>query len=365
MASTRITAADLASHLAERTLELVDIASESGAERDIAEHVLGVLRAGGVPVRDAGDTCVIAGATARRERPLVLLAGHLDTVPAQGNRPGRRLEDRVEGLGASDMKGGVAVMLALALAGAANELGETRADIGYLLFGREELPSAQSALAPLLAREAGLRSADLAVVLEPTANVVQAGCLGNLDATWTFHGRAGHSARPWLADNAIDRAIAAIAELHAVEPDRRAVDGLDFTQVATTTTLHAGVARNVIPGTATASVNFRYSPELGAVEAEQKLRAWCEPHGDVEVLSNSPGALPPHANALSSRLIAASRAPAQPKQAWTPVAEFAAAGIEAVNLGPGDPAFAHRADERVPIAALARAYEIFETFLCA
>jgi succinyl-diaminopimelate desuccinylase len=365
MASTRIPSADLASRLAERTLELVDIASQSGAERDIVEHVLGVLRAGEVPVRDAGDTCVIAGATTRGERPFVLLAGHLDTVPAQGNWPGRRVEDRVEGLGASDMKSGVAVMLALALAGAANELRELRADVGYLLFGREELPSAQSALAPLLAREPGLRGADLAIMLEPTANVVQAGCLGNLDATWTFTGRAGHSARPWLADNAIDRALAGVAELHDVAPEHRTIDGLDFTQVVTATTLHAGVARNVIPGTAEANVNFRYSPELGAADAEQTLREWCQPHGELDVLSNSPGARPPHANALSSRLIAATGVPAQPKQAWTPVAEFAAGGIEAVNFGPGDPAFAHRADEQVSIAALARAHEIFEAFLCA
>lgn len=364
MASTRIPSADLAASLAERTLELIDIASESGAERDIAEHVLGVLRAGDVPVCDAGDTCIVAGATARHERPFVLLAGHLDTVPAQANRPGRSVADQVEGLGASDMKGGVAVMLELALAGAAGELGETHADVGYLLFGREELPSAQSALAPLLTREAGLRSADLAIVLEPTANVVQAGCLGNLDATWTFNGRAGHSARPWLADNAIDRAIAGVRELHALEPERRTIGGLDFKQVVTATTLHAGIARNVIPGTATANVNFRYSPELSAAEAERTLRDWCEPHGEIDVLSNSGGALPPHENVLSSRLIAATGAAAQPKQAWTPVAEFAAAGIEAVNLGPGDPAFAHRADERISIAALSRAHAIFEAFLC-
>ncbi len=364
MASTRITSADLAARLAERTLELVDIASESGAERDIAEHVLGVLRTGDVPVNDAGDTCIVAGASARCERPFVLLAGHLDTVPAQGNRPGRHTDDHVEGLGASDMKGGVAVMLELALAGAAGKLDRAGVDIGYLLFGREELASTHSALAPLLAREAGLRSADLAIVLEPTANVVQAGCLGNLDATWTFNGRAGHSARPWLADNAIDHALAGIVELHEVEPERRTIEGLDFTQVVTTTTLHAGIARNVIPATATANVNFRYSPELSAGEAEQTLRRWCEPHGEVEVLSNSPGALPPRANALSGRLIAVTGAPAQPKQAWTPVAEFAAAGIEAVNLGPGDPAFAHRTDERISDAALARAHAIFEAFLC-
>jgi succinyl-diaminopimelate desuccinylase len=378
MAATDIPTTKPAKRLASRTLELVDIASESGAERDIAAHVLGVLRAAGVLVRDAGDTCILAGATARsgdRGRPFVLLAGHLDTVPAQDNWPGCRGDDRGEvvGLGASDMKGGVAVMLELALAAAAGDAPphdggaqrERTVDVGYVLFGREELPSAQSALAPLLARESGLHEADLAIIFEPTANVVQAGCLGNLDATWTFNGRAGHSARPWLADNAIDRAVAGIGALHAIEPQRSTIGGLDFTQVVTATTLHAGLARNVIPGTGTANVNFRYSPETSATQAEQQLREWCEPHGELEVLSNSPGALPPHENPLLDRLLAQTGAAAQPKQAWTPVAEFAAAGIEAVNLGPGDPAFAHRADERIAIAALARCHEIVEAFLCA
>jgi succinyl-diaminopimelate desuccinylase len=359
MASTGIPSTDLASRLADRTLELVEIASESGAERDIVAHLLGVLRERDVPVRDAGDTCVIAGASSRADRPFVLLAGHLDTVPAQGNRPGRRSGEHVEGLGASDMKGGVAVMLELALAAAGSAI-----DVGYVLFGREELPAAQSALTPLLAREPGLRSADLAIMLEPTGNVVQAGCLGNIDAAWTFRGRAGHSARPWLADNAIDRALAGIRELHAIGPSRHAIDGLDFTEVSSVTTLHAGIARNVIPGTASANVNFRYSPALSAEQAERTLRERCEAHGEIEVLSNSRGALPPHDNPLLRRLLTASGAPAEAKQAWTPVAEFAAAGIEAVNLGPGDPAFAHRSDERVRTTALVRAHDILEGFLC-
>jgi succinyl-diaminopimelate desuccinylase len=369
MATTGITSTNLASKLSERTLELIDVASESGAERDIAAHVFGVLEEGGVPgLRDAGDTCVLAGATSRGERPLVLLAGHLDTVPAQGNWPGRLDEGHVEGLGASDMKGGVAVMLELALGciAPAGEVGpDTRTvDLGLVLFGREELPSAEAALTPLLEREPGLREADLAIVLEPTANVVQAGCLGNIDATWTFRGRAGHSARPWLADSAIDRAANGVRELHAIGPERRIVDGLQYAQVASVTTLHAGVARNVIPGTSTANVNFRYSPDLSPEQAERALRERCEPHGEVELLSNTRGALPPHANPLMARLVAASGVAAEAKQAWTPVAEFAAAGIEAVNLGPGDPAFAHRTDERIATDALVRGYEILESFLC-
>jgi len=362
MASTGILTTDLESRLAARTLELVDIASESGAERDIAEHVLGILRAGGVCARDAGDTCVLGGITSRRERPLVLLAGHLDTVPAQDNRPGRRTSENVEGLGASDMKGGVAVMLelALALAGRPGAI-----DVGYVFFGREELASADGALGPLLAREQGLRGADLAIVLEPTAGAVQAGCLGNIDAVWTFHGRAGHSARPWLADNALERAAAGILALRAIGPVQFTIEGLDFTQVVSVTTLSAGVARNVIPGAATANVNFRYPPDLSAEQAELTLRDWCEPYGKIDVISSSPGARPPHENRLMVMLVAASGRPVQAKQAWTPVAEFAAAGVEAVNLGPGDPAFAHRDDERVAVDALAHTHRVLESFLCA
>jgi succinyl-diaminopimelate desuccinylase len=128
--------------------------------------------------------------------------------------------------------------------------------------------------------------------------------------------------------------------------------------------LHAGVARNVIPGTATANVNFRYSPRLVAEQAELELRRRCEAHGELELLSNSEGALPPRANPLFARLQAASGVAPQAKQAWTPVAELAAAGVEAVNLGPGDPALAHRRDERVSAEALTHGYEILEAFLC-
>src|SRR2546427_312629 len=70
-----------------------------------------------------------------------------------------------------------------------------------LFFPREELPSTESALVPLLERAPV--EAELVVVMEPTDGELHAGCLGNINARWTFRGRSGHSARPWQADNAI------------------------------------------------------------------------------------------------------------------------------------------------------------------
>jgi succinyl-diaminopimelate desuccinylase len=348
----------LADRLADRVLEIVDVPSESRSEGALTARVLDVLGDRG---RDAGDTCVLAGVTERRDRPLVLLAGHLDTVPAQGNLPGARQDGWVTGLGAADMKAAIGVMVELALAPPP----EATVDVGFVFFGREELQFTEGALTPLLEREPGLRTADLAVVMEPTGNELHAGCLGNLNATWTFRGTAGHSARPWLADNAIHRAATGIAALAAVEPVQREFAGLTFAEVVSAVTVQGGVARNVIPDMCVAEVNLRYAPGTSAADAEARLRALCEPHGELRIDANAPSGAVPEGNPLVDRLVAAGDLAVAPKQAWTPVAEFAAAGVDAVNFGPGDPRYAHRRDERVAVDALVRSYETLVRFLCA
>ena len=334
----------LGERLAARTLELVEIPSESREEARLAEHVTAVLREGGVEVRDLGDTCLLAG-----DGP-VLLAGHLDTVPAQDDRPPAIEDGRVRGLGASDMKGALAVMIELALAGAPYRC---------LFFGREELPAAESALAPLLEREP--LAAELVVMMEPTACELHAGCLGNINATWTFRGRSGHSARPWTADNAIERAAAGVCALAAQTPVPHAFDGLEFVEVASVTRIAGGIAGNVIPDRAECQVNFRYAPGRTPDGAEARLAELCAGHGELRVDSNAPSG-PVATGPRVDALVAAGDLTRAPKQAWTPVAEFGAAGLDAVNFGPGDPAQAHRRDESVAIAALQRAFEVLEAY---
>jgi succinyl-diaminopimelate desuccinylase len=337
---------DLAERLAARTLELVDIPSESRDEQRIAGHVAAVLGAAGVPVRELGDSCVLAGPDAAP----VLLAGHLDTVPAQDNRPGRIAGDRVHGLGASDMKGALAVMIELALAGAPARC---------LFFGREELPAAESALTPLLEREP--LAAELVVMMEPTGCELHAGCLGNIGATWTFHGRSGHSARPWTADNAIEHAAAGVLALAAQPPAPHSFDGLEFVEVASVTRIAGGIAGNVIPDRVECHVNFRYAPGRSPDAAEARLAELCRDHGELRVDSNAPSG-PVATGPRVDALVAAGDLARAPKQAWTPVAEFGLAGLAAVNFGPGEPEQAHRRDESVLIAGLVRAYEVLERF---
>jgi succinyl-diaminopimelate desuccinylase len=326
--------------LAARTLELVNIASPSREEGVIVDHVRRLMPS--APAYDHDTVLYYPGR--------VVLGGHYDTVPAQDNFPGRLEDGWVAGLGATDMKGGLAVMIELARAGA---------PFGYLFFGREELPAGESALPGFFERH-GLKS-DLVVMLEPSDNTIQAGCLGNLNARLIFHGKSAHSARPWLGDNAIMRAVEALAPLARLEPHDVEIEGLVFREVLSVTQIEGGIATNVIPALATATLNFRYAPNRSDQEAEARLRELVGA-GALELLGNSPPARVAAGSPLVQALREAGDFALEPKQAWTPVAEFSAQGLDAVNLGPGATRYAHAQDERVEIEALERTYKALLRF---
>ena len=324
--------------LAARTLELVNVRSESRAEAAAVDLVRTLMP--GAPVYDDGEVLLYG------EGPVVL-AGHLDTVPAQGNVPGRIADDAVHGLGASDMKSGIAVMIELARSGAPGR---------YLFFTREEVPVSESPL-PALFETGLLADAELAVVLEPTDCELHAGCLGNLQARVTFHGESAHSARPWTGVNAIHELVAGLRPLVELEPHDVELDGLVYREVVSAVRVDGGIAANVVPASASVELNMRFMRD----GAEQRLRELV-PSGELEVLSLASSAPPSLDNPSAARL--RELVPVvKPKQAWTPVAQFAEQGIDAINFGPGATAYAHRADEQVPVANLERAYATLREFL--
>ena len=349
----------LADRLAARTLELVDIPSESGHEAAVREHVLALVPPSWI-AEYAGDEAYLFTAPRSPGRPLIVLTAHYDTIPAQRNLPGHVADGYVHGLGASDMKGGLAVALEVA-----RDLDPRQAtcDLALLVFGREELPADHNPLPALFAGSAAIHETTLAVVLEPTDLELQAGCLGNVVARVTFRGTSGHSARPWLADNAIERAVRGLAPLLELEPRTAVVGGLEFREVVSVTRLEAGIADNVIPGEATATLNLRYPPDREPDEAEAYLAELTPDGADLDVVSNAAPARVVVDRPAVRALRDAGDLAVTPKQAWTNVADFTTRGLDAVNFGPGHTALAHHADERVAIDNLVSAYEVLGRFL--
>jgi len=348
----------LADRLAARTLELVDIPSQSGSEDAIRERLLELVPSG-FRTEFAGDEAFLFASERRLGLPLVVLAAHYDTVPAQDNLPGRIDHGFVHGLGASDMKGGLAVALELArdfdpAAGSC--------DVALVLFGREELPAEHNPLPALFDGSTLVREATLAVLLEPTDLAIHVGCLGNVVAELTFHGTSGHAARPWLADSALERAVRGLGPLFELEPRTAIVNGLEFREVLSATRLHAGIADNVIPGVATVTLNLRYPPDREPAAAEAFLADLVPPEATLEIVSNAPPARVVDTPAVRA-LRRAGDLDLGPKQAWTNVADFTTRGLDAVNFGPGHTALAHHPLERVEISALVTAYEVLQRFL--
>jgi succinyl-diaminopimelate desuccinylase len=341
--------------LARRTLELVNIPSPSRSEQELLRHVADAVS---LPVTYATDEALLF-ATRRSERPLVLLAGHLDTVPEQENVPGRFEDGWVVGLGASDMKGGLAVMVELANWAAAGP--KLDCDLAFLFFVREELQAEESALPRVFAEAPLVLDSDLVVVLEPTDTEIHAGCLGNLNATVVFRGESAHSARPWQGVNAIALAVEGLAPIVSCPPLEVEVGGLTFVEVLTATGIEGGVADNVVPDTVEVRLNYRYAPNRTPEQAEERLRELVG--SELEITSNAPPAHVAAESPLVRRLRDLGGLSVEPKQAWTPVAEFAAQGLDAVNFGPGATRYAHRRDERVEIASLQRCYEALQRFV--
>jgi succinyl-diaminopimelate desuccinylase len=338
--------------LAERALDLVNIPSESGSEAEVAEYI-GTW----VPMPTAfsdSDSVIYAK---REGKPLVLLAGHTDTVPAQGNLPGRIEDGWVVGLGASDMKGGLAVMIELGRWAAETELAY---DLALLFFPREELGTEANPLPAVFEHTGLVDEAELVICLEPTDNTLQLGCLGNLNARVVFEGKSAHSARPWLGVNAIKVALDGLRPVLQAEPRDVDIDGLVFREVMSVTQLHAGIASNVIPARAEANINYRYAPDRTPESAVERMR---ELFPEVEITSHSGPAHVALHSPLVDRLRAVGDFEVQPKQAWTNVADFAARGLDAINLGPGATRYAHAVDERVEIRELERTFEALQRFL--
>lgn len=334
---------------------LIDIPSVSHYEQVIATHLEARLHA--VPwleVHRVGDNLVARTNAGHSSR--LLIGGHSDTVPVNGNDQAFFEGDRVYGLGAADMKGGLAVLMALA-----EHVEHTAVDVTYLIYAREEVAIAHNGLREVLAERPDLLAdIDVAILGEPTSALLEAGCQGTMRHKLTLRGQRAHTARAWMGTNAIHRLAAVLTTIAAYEPRRPLIDGCEYHEALQAVFVDGGVAGNVVPDEVTLTIGHRFAPDRSADAAEAHVWETIAPHmtdGDtLERTDLSVGAMPGLNHPLLQSLIARNRLDVKAKLGWTDVAFFAERGIPAANFGPGDAPLAHTQGEWVSRASLDQAY---------
>jgi succinyl-diaminopimelate desuccinylase len=338
------------------TADLVAIPSESHAEEALADLIEARLREiPGLAIQRIASNVVARTETGKDTR--VVLAGHLDTVPANGNGSPKIDGDTLWGLGSADMKGGLAVMTAVAAA-----ITDPVVDVTYVFYSGEEVSREYSGLLQIEAVAPELLHADAAVLGEPTGARIEAGCQGVLKLEVDMGGVRAHTARPWMGVNAVHRLAPLLDRVAGYDARQPVIDGCRYREALQAVKVTGGVAGNVVPDRASVVLNHRFAPDRDATAAEASVRALVEPlldptRGDrMTLVESQPGAPPSLAHPLLSRLLRATEMPPRAKLGWTDVAFFSERGVPAVNFGPGDPELAHTAGERVTRDELNRAY---------
>ncbi len=348
----------------ELTRRLCDIPSVSGDERAIADAVAGALAEHAPHLAVVRDRDALIARTELGRAQRVVIAGHLDTVPINGNLPVRERVDpetgglMLEGRGTVDMKAGVAVQLVLAA-----ELVAPAVDITWVWYDHEEVDSGLNGLGRAMRNRPDLFAADLAILGEPSNGTIEGGCNGTLRVRVTVHGRRAHSARSWMGTNAIHRVGALLSRLDRFEAERVVVDGLEYREGLNAVRVEGGIAGNVIPDRCTVEVNYRFAPSRSVEEAVEKVETYFSDADEIEVVDAAPGARPGLDAPLARAFVEAVGLAPAPKLGWTDVSRFAALGIPALNFGPGDPLLAHADDERVAVEQITASEEALRSWL--
>jgi acetylornithine deacetylase len=308
------------------------------------------------------------------ERPGLLLSGHTDTVPVDGQVWAgdpftlRRAGDRIVGRGVVDMKGFLAIVLAKLPDMMARAPGETF----HLAMSYDEEVGCLGV--PLLIEDmlaAGIRP-EACVVGEPTGMTVVVGQKGKIGCHVTVRGRAAHTGVPHLGVNAIEAAGRAIAHMADVAARHREHGPRDllFEDPPYTTIQHGlvsgGIAVNTVPDLCAYDFDIRHLPGIDPRAIVDELRSYAAREIEPGMKRVDPDAgfafeLVPGClafetapdRAIVRRVVAITGDHTLRKVGFgTEAGHFAEAGIPTVVCGPGEISEAHRANESLSIAGV-------------
>lgn len=324
------------------TLDLVNIASISQDEQAIADLIQAALvEVKHLKVSRISNSIIAQTNFGANQR--VVIAGHLDTVPANNNFPGKKTSTEVIGLGSVDMKSGIAAALKLAAA-----VTNSKYDVTYLFYESEEIETKYNGLELITKQAKDLLNCDFAILMEPTNGIIEVGCQGTLRFQVSARGTRSHSARWWNGENAIHALTPVLEILNSFKSREPIIDGHKFREGLQAVKILGGVAGNVVPDEVAMTINHRFAPDTTPAEAEENMKKLFKDF-NFQLLDVASGAPTGLNSELIKDFVSKIGTAIAPKFGWTDVARFAAAGIPAINFGPGDPNLAHHPDEAVKI----------------
>jgi len=345
----------------ELTSTLVGIPSTSFEEEEIVDFIEARLETiSWLETFRFGNNLIARTKMGKSHR--LLLGGHTDTVPPNGNSEPRIEGETLWGLGSADMKGGLAVMLSLA-----ESISKPAFDMTYVFYAREEVAAEHSGLKEIEKSNPKLLSADLALLGEPTSGRVEAGCQGTMRFVLQLTGKRAHTARPWMGMNAIHRLEEVLEILNTYEERKPVIEGCEYREALQAVHIEGGVAGNVVPDTVSLTINHRVAPDRTLDDAEGFIRQLFSPvltqEDDLTLVDSAPPAKPGLSNPMLASMIGKHDLQVQAKLGWTDVAFFDRRGVPAANFGPGDATLAHTPEERVTKPAVESCYLVLKNLI--
>lgn len=347
--------------------KMLEIYSPSGQEDELSSFLLAETKKLGFDSRrdDAGNVIMEFG----QGSPRILMCGHMDTVP--GNLETRREDTKIFGRGAVDAKSSLAAMIV-----AASKLRD-RFPGQLLLLGVVDEEGRGTGMKNFIQSDS--LDLDYAVFGEPTnTENIAIGYKGLLHLTLKCATKAGHSAAPWVSDNAIEKGMELWNLLKRRFMDSREDKSHFHSVTASLTSMTGGGSTNVIPSECRLTLDVRVPPELNTEEvltnARETIRSYLNDNPsvmiDLEVadqinacLMNADSML---AQAFSWTIRRVRRKnPIFLKKTGTSDMNLLASRIRIpmVAYGPGDSRLDHTIEEQVSIQDFLAAAEIYEQAL--
>lgn len=279
-------------------------------------------------------------------------AAHLDTVPTGDDwtrEDGEVEAGRVYGLGAADMKGGMAAMLA-----AARVLKEEDLPFSLLITtDEEELMTG----AEFLAKRPEVRRASGILVGEPTDLRVAWKEKGISRLTLMAHGVAAHASMPWNGDNAIMRMASLLDKL---DPMLKVPEGPTDDLTLVVSTIRGGTRNNIVPDRCDAQLNARFPYPLTAKEVRERIMRTLEGESyDIIMQYELPAFETSPDTPLIRELLDAGADGIFAVPYATEAAVYSTVNPLVAVCGPGSPNMAHSKDEYVERWQLERAFRLY------